>query len=370
MPFNSFNISRKRVSQISYMPIRPRQDLFVKLVYSSNQDSCGYDMSLKELLEGAQCRDAASMFVFGVEERGLFVLWISPSEALSTNSLDDALAQSTAYIERSVDKQTCTSFYTETSKTGTLAVFVKCDEGLARSMGLPPAVLEKIAASDLARKTRHHPRNFLTGVPAEHWRLWVLFVIACILVAIFCWRPFLADSSPDELHTWMAYDTQGSVGPKYQLSVNGANASNLVSYMEQHGEWTLRIDDQAIIPLSLLDEDEKHYQQWYQNRYPETNAIMNSGNYLNETWLNSPLAERVPADDMFHFSHCVLAVKRYVKAKQTGRHVCGRDIDEEHVQHCLDALDWWAFPESGGKRGDTVPNPTKELAWRTKVCFD
>ncbi|KAF2275404.1 uncharacterized protein EI97DRAFT_400303 [Westerdykella ornata] len=140
--------------------------------------------------------------------------------------------------------------------------------------------------------------------------------------------------------------------------------------MEEHGEWAFRIDDQAIIPLHLMDEKEQHYQRWFEKRYPETKQISRNRDYINETWLSSPLVDKVPVDDMFHFSHCVLAVKRYVKAKMTGQHVCGRDIDQEHIQHCLDALDWWAFPEPGGKRGDLVPNPLHDLSWRTKICFD
>ncbi|KAF2203959.1 hypothetical protein GQ43DRAFT_349572, partial [Delitschia confertaspora ATCC 74209] len=164
---------------------------------------------------------------------------------------------------------------------------------------------------------------------------------------------------------WIKYDTRGSIGPKYQLDLTGQNVSKWNSYIQGHGEWALRIDDQAIIPLHLMDDEERHYQEWIQNRYPEMNQIRLNRDYINETWLSSPLTDQIPADDLFHFSHCVLALKRYIKAKETGRHVCGRDLDYEHMHHCLDALDWWAFPS--GKRAEAVPNSEQALWWRTKV---
>lgn len=89
---------------------------------------------------------------------------------------------------------------------------------------------------------------------------------------------------------------------------------------------------------------------------------------MNGTWLADPARDLVPVDDLFHFSHCVLALRRYIKAKQTGKHVCGRDIDEEHMHHCLDSFDWWAFPD--GEMGQKLENPKRPLWWRTKVCFD
>ncbi|KAF2647366.1 hypothetical protein K491DRAFT_576509, partial [Lophiostoma macrostomum CBS 122681] len=165
---------------------------------------------------------------------------------------------------------------------------------------------------------------------------------------------------------WIAYDTSGSIGPRYQLSITSANASSFATSSSYLGtQWTLRIDDQALIPLHLLSSTEREYQEWYLNRYLVMDQLLQNQAYLNETWLASSAAGEVTVDDHFHFSHCVLAVKRYIEAKETGKHVCGRDIDREHVQHCLDALDWWAFPE--GRIGESVSNPIRPLGWRTKV---
>ncbi|KAF2744792.1 hypothetical protein M011DRAFT_379943, partial [Sporormia fimetaria CBS 119925] len=168
---------------------------------------------------------------------------------------------------------------------------------------------------------------------------------------------------------WRAYNTTGSIGPAYQLPIFAHNATSTLTYLHTHHphtNWTLRIDDQALIASSLLTPTERQYQSWYATRYPETALISRRGDYINSTWLASPEAENVPVDDMFHFSHCVLAVKRYILARETGRHVCGRDIDREHVGHCLEALDWWAFP-SEGRVGDAVENVRRGLSWRTKI---
>jgi hypothetical protein len=159
---------------------------------------------------------------------------------------------------------------------------------------------------------------------------------------------------------WQRYDVKGSVGPRYQLQFS---YSNLTDWAKLHShtneKWFLRIDDQAMIPAALVDEEELHYQAWYQARYPEMNAIRLNQTYLDEEFLGDPEAIQVPADTTFHMSHCVRAVRRYWQAKETGRHVCARDIDYQHVKHCLDALDMWAFPE--GPRGSVEMTSNKML---------
>ena len=176
----------------------------------------------------------------------------------------------------------------------------------------------------------------------------IVFVVLLLSIIHFTSR-----DKTDEFHSWVQYDTCGSNGPKYQLPVDASNASSWASYAQEPSLWTLRIDDQAIIPVNLLDNEERRHQAWIQRRYPEMNQIRLNGSYLDETWLSSPALNQVPSDELFHFAHCVLAVKRYVKARDTGRHVCGRDIAREHVQHCLDALDWLVFKE--GRRGEDIP---------------
>jgi hypothetical protein len=196
--------------------------------------------------------------------------------------------------------------------------------------------------------------------------------------------------TPPSRKYWQRYDTRGSKGPRYQLQFNHHNVSTWSAiYPEPNEAWFLRIDDQAMVPPSTVDDDELRYQRWFQQRYPEADRVRLSGDYLNEAFLSDPSAIQVPADEAFHMAHCVLAVRRYWLARETGRHVCPRDIDYNHMKHCMDALDIWAFPEglrgsipqtmSGAHHGshaapkdDTVKVISDEtrLVWRTKVCFD
>lgn len=367
-----------------YVPIPSSQDLFVHLIHHSENDGIDSDLSLRCLLNGSYLKDATSMFIFEAADYGLFLLWAARTKTTSTNTLDDALIMSQDFIEGTSQRQICVLFNPEREhgqklhreNSSILAVLARYDQELQSSLGIPLVQQEKIArphqiakcagrATSLLRST-----DVIVSTPLSSRQLLCISgVITCVLIVLALSAKYLiAGHSPDKYHSWMAYDTHGSIGPKYQLSLTGQNVSEWSSYIHNDGEWVLRIDDQAIIPLHLMDEEEKHYQEWYRNHYPEVNQIRLNLDYLNETWLSSPSVDQVPVDDLFHLSHCVLALRRYIKAKETGRHVCGRDIDHDHMTHCLDALDWWAFPS--GERTETIPNPQRPFWWRTKVCFD
>lgn len=202
----------------------------------------------------------------------------------------------------------------------------------------------------------------------------VMATLALLIIALS--RARLMLSGPANV-PYQRYDITGSHGPRYQLQFSYSNVSDWArSHPHTNDEWFLRIDDQAMIPTALVDEEELRYQAWYQTRYPEMNAIRLNQTYLDEEFLGDPEAIQIPADTTFHMSHCVRAVRRYWQARETGRHVCPRDIDHRHVKHCLDALDMWAFPE--GPRGSIGgmelhsqrAEDTTRLVWKTKVCFD
>jgi hypothetical protein len=164
---------------------------------------------------------------------------------------------------------------------------------------------------------------------------------------------------------YVRYDTSGSTGPRHQLRIYWQNASQWAAANPQDtGKWKVRLDDQAIIPAELYDEDEDRYQQWYRNRYPEVQQVVEDLNYVRPAWLGS-LDMMVPWDNQFHFAHCVLALRRYWKAKETGQHVCGRDIDHEHVNHCLEALEKRVLIDGPREEMD----PPQYLYWQTRVCF-
>jgi hypothetical protein len=170
---------------------------------------------------------------------------------------------------------------------------------------------------------------------------------------------------------WLRYDTIGSIGPKYQLNLRYPNVSDWAAKnFKSPEQWSIRIDDQAIIPADLMDDEEMRYQRWFQKRYPEKFRVVQRQDYVKEEFLSDWHQIQVPSDKTFHNAHCVLAFRRYWKAKETGHHVCPRDIDYKHMKHCLDSLDEWAFPDGERESINVVEEPGHwVLFWQTKVCF-
>lgn len=215
--------------------------------------------------------------------------------------------------------------------------------------------------------------NRLSIVSGLSWTTTLTILVVAFLVLVLI---YVQLSPRDNGDVWIRYDTLGSKGPRYQLQFDH---HNVTSWRESHahgnGEWALRIDDQAMIPAELLDEEESHYQQWFQRHFPEANEIREKELYLDPSFLGDPYSIQVPADMRFHTAHCVLALRRYWKARESGQHVCPRDIDHRHIKHCLDSPDEMAFPESPGDSSqgnktikDQQDNPIV-LLWKTKICW-
>ncbi|RDW83176.1 hypothetical protein BP5796_04667 [Coleophoma crateriformis] len=127
--------------------------------------------------------------------------------------------------------------------------------------------------------------------------------------------------------------------------------------------FAFRIDDQTLIPKELLSSQEVRYQDWFRKFYPQLWDVYSGGQYLAGDYLTAASSNMIHIDLRFHLSHCVLALRRYWDAKETGKHVCPRDLDPGHIGHCLNALDEWAFPEDG-----VSPKHNVWLEWVTQVC--
>jgi hypothetical protein len=210
---------------------------------------------------------------------------------------------------------------------------------------------ESLPGTSLPSKSPYRRRLVIPSIALAFFLL-----VSLLSIAVLRWN---RDS------TYIRYDTSGSSGPRHQLRVYWQNASEWARANPQDsGKWKVRIDDQAIIPADLYDEDEDRYQQWYRNRYPEAQQVVENLNYVRPAWLGSKDI-MVPWDSQFHFAHCVLALRRYWKAKESGRHVCGRDIDHAHINHCLGSLEKRIFID--GPRVEM--DPPQFLYWQTRVCF-
>lgn len=164
---------------------------------------------------------------------------------------------------------------------------------------------------------------------------------------------------------YIRYLTPGSEGPKRQARIYYYNATEWSqNNPHDNGQWKIRMDDQALIPTEAWDEDEDKYQEWYHARYPEMRDVIRSRKFLRPSWLGS-LDILVPWDKEFHLAHCVLTMRRYWKAKETGKHVCSRDIDHNHIQHCLNWFDGMVFADDASG----VPEMGTHMIWQTKVCY-
>lgn len=196
-----------------------------------------------------------------------------------------------------------------------------------------------------------------------HWRSYLIACVSLVFLGIVVVVSVLLAMAGHKDNVYDRYDTSGSEGPKHQLRIYWQNASEWVADNPQDsGKWKVRIDDQAIIPAELYDEDEERYQQWYRTRYPEMQEVIDNRDYIRPSWMGS-LDMMVPWDDQFHYAHCILALRRYWKAKETGKHVCGRDIDYLHIDHCLSSLERSAFIDGPREESQGV------MYWQTKVCF-
>jgi hypothetical protein len=365
---------RHRNNQEDYEPLSPPTETFVHLFYCSERKTTSYELSLRDLVHEICQGNRSAITAFETQHREAYILLASSSSILTTNSVEDGITILRGHIDQG-ELHTfflCNAWQEKSkklqreAKSSTLVVIAKCDDRTVHRLGLLPTHINAISTARCTSKKTTPPPSGYGQVKAMYYASAAIAIISFMLLLTVILSTSLKRT--DILHSWLQYETRGSIGPRFQLPVDASNATSWNSYAGDPSSWTLRIDDQAVIPIQLLDDEERHYQEWIQKRYPEMDQIRLNGLYLNGTWLNSPAINQVPTDELFHFAHCVLAVKRYIKARDTGRHVCGRDIDREHVQHCLDALDWWAFPE--GRRGEDLPNSNRTFWWRTKVCFD
>jgi len=347
---------------------------------------------MQDLLMKAACEDRFSRFIFTTKNE-VFVLYTVQVEETVSFSVGNAVSAFEKFID-SGDGSSVSLFYNvDTEFAGSplqqkpvmsncLSILSRMKGSFFTSMSLPITDAKLLESHlEVSSHTPLHKKFDAVVKSTKHiWNtrlsirllLWSAIVTMCIL-AIVLYRGSLKHPFHQyfENGTWVRYDLKGSHGPKYQLQFTHHNVSSWASsHAHNNNEWALRIDDQAIIPAHLMDEEELRYQRWFRERYHEKEQIRLNQDYISEEFLSDPDRIQVPSDKSFHMAHCVRAVRRYWTAKETGKHVCPRDIDYRHIKHCLDSLDEWAFPS--GERGSVkqvVDSGTWRLIWETKVCF-
>lgn len=194
---------------------------------------------------------------------------------------------------------------------------------------------------------------------------WMYALLALVATLLLAAATLFYSTRPDT--TFIQYNVGGSIGPKYTALLTPENVTEWVEKHYDPKDWFIRIDDQALIPIELMDEQEWRYQEYLAKRYPEKAELRDSGMWYNLDFLSDPNNFMLPTDKEFHRGHCIRALRRYWQAKETGRHVCPWDIDYLHMRHCFSMLEELMFPP--GPRAVNQSDAPMSLAWRTKVCM-
>ncbi|KAI0146665.1 hypothetical protein BJ166DRAFT_596638 [Pestalotiopsis sp. NC0098] len=203
--------------------------------------------------------------------------------------------------------------------------------------------------------------TFISGT-VQKYMTYILATLAILILGAVMIRSL--DTRPSDTH--IQYQVGDSVGPKYTALLH---PENVTAWAEKHynpEDWYIRIDDQALVPIELMDEQEWRYQEYLSNRYPEKAEMRDSGAWRDVNFLQDPNNFMFPTDKQFHMGHCIRAVRRYWQAKETGRHVCPWDIDYLHLKHCFNMLEELIFVP--GPR-EEVPGEMLSMSWRAKVCM-
>lgn len=184
-------------------------------------------------------------------------------------------------------------------------------------------------------------------------------------------------------------------GPRRQHYLLSSNVSDFRMQHNISSEFTLRLDDQALMPTALVDEYELNVQQWFATNFPILASVRDSGNYLEPSYLNfeSEDRERILLHERYHIAHCTTAFRRYLRAVQRQRHICPRDLDLGHLEHCANQLERFAYrPRETWDNWDSTEQPADVhrntsdhlmgkdeefdpygvqvmLVWHTDVCY-
>ncbi|GKZ37818.1 hypothetical protein AbraIFM66950_009607 [Aspergillus brasiliensis] len=332
-----------------------------------------------DLVVNGYPNSCVSVSVNGV---GQFKLWLCTIHRDSPSTLEDTVDRANNFLLQndSASESACFSFTADpTLNHGYLLSIIRVPASHTPfSDSRPHSSIPWKVRKDLYRST---PWLLLLC-------LLTLLCAICIIVSTRLQLTFrttttttTTTTSKDDL--WLHWNTTNSIGLTNQLQFTRPWSSFLDYFSDQQHqhqqpqEWYTRLDDQSMVPTTLIDETELKYQKWFQNRYPEMERVRQDGDYLNTSFWEDPYAMQIPTDALFHPAHCLLAVRRYWIARETGRHVCPRDIDFHHVKHCLDSLDRVLFgdfeSEGGGKEGEGVvvlpEDGDSRMPWLVNACF-
>lgn len=185
---------------------------------------------------------------------------------------------------------------------------------------------------------------------------------------------------------------ESNEGPRHQKYLLPSNVTQFITQDSAENEtFILRLDDQALMPAELVDRHEYNVQKWFADNFPILASVRNLGNHFNDSYLDydgtdGTGPQRLLLNERYHIAHCVTAWRRYLRAVRKGRHVCPRDLDWNHLDHCTMQLEsfayrprhlWGTGPEAEDLQDrfmelDEKDDPARTqvmLVWHTDVCF-
>lgn len=253
---------------------------------------------------------------------------------------------------------------------------VAVEDELQADLGTSHLSYDKHEDSVLWLKQLSRPRSLVS-------KLWTLFarhswesllgvlslIASLVFVSIAVFSLTLPSQNPGIATPTSRYLSAASTsqGPRHQLNLVANNVSQWANSNDLGG-YIVRLDDQSLIPNRLVTEREETYQSFLRARYPQLQAVVDSGKHLDPWFLAATDAPKnlITMEPAFHLTHCIVALRRYFDAKENNAHVCPRDIGQGHVRHCLGVLEDYAF---NGKSPFADAGPDQFLIWGTDVCF-
>jgi hypothetical protein len=192
-----------------------------------------------------------------------------------------------------------------------------------------------------------------------------LTILCFILIAALGLK---AVHSPQDVYKgrWIRFPVpDDNLGPRFQEKITTDNTTDWMPHHLNITDFTIRYDDQTLVPTSAFNPYEWEIQEWYATKYPAFAQVYQQSLHVSPAWLTANQSDRVlPVDPRFHVAHCVIVLRRMFIAEQTGTHVTPRDLDWGHIDHCLISLEEYTRKDDywNGKWQDGV-------IWETTVVW-
>lgn len=215
-------------------------------------------------------------------------------------------------------------------------------------------------------KWQMRSQDYQTSSPYSRKRRTIALSISslCLLfLTLLIGGQLYLSSSTSTSSKFIQYEAGTSHGPRYTSLLPPSNVSAWVANHYSPTAYYWRIDEQALIPIELLDAQEARYQEYLAKRYPEKAEMRDSMAWADPAFLADPNNFMLPTDMAFHRGHCIRALRRYWQARETGKHVAPWDLDYLHIHHCVSMLEDLLYVEGPREVGEKVMS----MSWRTKV---